>query len=83
VTKLALPIETRPAKRSATMLAGYGVDRVMVSFSTLSRALPDRVHNIRLGASTINGYLLAPGELFSFSESSAKLPGKRLTAKRR
>lgn len=66
--EVALPIETKPAKRSAAMLAGYGVDRVMVSFSTtVSPALPDRVHNIRLGASTINGYLLAPGELFSFS----------------
>lgn len=66
-SEVPLPIKKKQARRSAEELAGYGVDRVMVSFSsTIIPALSGRVHNIKLGAGLINGCLLAPGEVFSF-----------------
>ena len=65
--EVPLPIIDKPAKCSAEELSGYGVEQVMVSFSTaIIPALAGRVHNIKLGAGSINGSLLAPGETFSF-----------------
>jgi vancomycin resistance protein YoaR len=64
-----LPIGVKQPELTAAKLAGYGVDRVMVAFSTnVSSSIPNRVHNIGLGADAINGCLLAPGEIFSFEE---------------
>ncbi len=65
--EVKLPLAQKKAGLTAADLAGYGVDKVMVSFSTqVSSAIPNRVHNIALGAAAINGTLLAPGEIFSF-----------------
>lgn len=65
--EVKLPIGIKQANRTAATLAGYDVDQVMISFSTdVYPPIPNRVHNIGLGAKAINGYLLAPGEIFSF-----------------
>ncbi|MGI6615611.1 MAG: VanW family protein [Dethiobacteria bacterium] len=66
-SEVALPLKSRPAGRTAGELAAYGIDNVMAAFTTtITPALPGRVHNIKLGAEAINGTLLFPGELFSF-----------------
>ncbi len=68
-SEVKLPIGVKQPELTAAVLAGYGVEQIMVSFSTdVSPAIPNRVHNIGLGANAINGYLLAPGEIFSFEE---------------
>lgn len=68
-TEIAAPVGEWPASRTAAELQDYGVEQVMAAFDTdVSPGIPNRAHNIRLGAAAINGYLLAPGEIFSFSE---------------
>ncbi len=65
---MAIPVGDWPAARTADDLRDYGVQQVMVFFFTdLPPGNPDRDHNVRLGAEAINGYLLAPGEIFSFN----------------
>lgn len=62
-----LPIGTEEPGITAAELSRFDVDRVMVAFSTtVSQALPNRVHNIHLGAEAINGCLVPPGGIFSF-----------------
>ena len=42
-------------------------DTVMASYTTtVAAGNPDRTENVRLSAAAINGYLMAPGDLFSF-----------------
>ncbi len=40
-----------------------------VGESTFYHSIPGRVHNVALGASRVNGVLIAPGETFSFNEA--------------
>lgn len=67
--EVKIPIAVKKPEITAAKLAGYGCDEIMVAFSTeVSSAIPNRVHNISLGAGAINGTLLAPGEIFSFEK---------------
>lgn len=76
--KVPLPIGKLKVQPSAAVLAGYGVDRVMISFATtVSAAMPERVQNIRLGAEAINGCLLAPGEMFSFEATVGEVSAEK------
>lgn len=57
-----------PAKVRAKDLEKLGVEEEVASASTLiSASSPNRKHNIALAASLIDGYLLLPGEVFSFN----------------
>ncbi len=62
-----VPLAATKPELTAKMLSGYNFDQVMLSFSTdVSSANPNRVQNISIGTGAINGYLLLPGETFSF-----------------
>ncbi len=66
-SEIELPIGIEQPGITAAQLSRCDVDRVMVTFSTaVSQAIPNRVHNINLGAEAINGCLLPPGHTFSF-----------------
>ncbi len=68
--EVAVPVGEWPAARTGADLEDYGVQQVMASYHTnVAAGNPNRVENIRLSSSAINGYLLAPGEIFSFSET--------------
>lgn len=54
------------------------VSQVMISFHTdIAAGDANRVHNIDLGSRAINGYLLGPGEIFSFSETVGRATRER------
>lgn len=64
---IELPIGIKEPEITAAKLSRWDLDGVMVAFtSTVSQAIPNRVHNIMLGAEAINGCLLPPGGVFSF-----------------
>lgn len=66
-TAITVPIGEWPAPLTASELKGYGFDTVMASYTTtVAAGNPDRTENVRISAAAINGYLMAPGDLFSF-----------------
>ncbi|MEW5785327.1 MAG: VanW family protein [Bacillota bacterium] len=68
-TELAVPIGEWPAPLTAADLESYGLQTVMASYYTnVAVGNPDRTENVRLGAAAINGFLMAPGDRFSFWE---------------
>lgn len=65
-----IPVNMQPARPGAVELAGCGVQGLMAFFATdVSGTMANRVHNIGLGAASIHGCLLAPGEEFSFNQA--------------
>lgn len=67
--ELPVPVGEWPAARTAADLDSYGVQQVMASFYTeVAGGNPDRAYNIKLGSSSINSILMAPGEIFSFTD---------------
>ena len=66
-TAIAIPVGEWPAPLTASALEQYGFDSVMASYTTnVATGNPDRTENVRLSAAAINGYMMAPGDLFSF-----------------
>ncbi len=48
----------------------YGIEEVIgIGKSFFRGSIPNRIHNVTLAASRINGILVAPGKSFSFNES--------------
>lgn len=59
-----------PANRTRAMLEGASLAAVLGEFETRynpSMIAADRTHNLRVGASFIDGYVLLPGEVFDFN----------------
>ncbi|HOP69588.1 MAG: VanW family protein [Dethiobacteria bacterium] len=65
---LAVPTGKSAPPVTAEDLERLEVDKVMISFSTQVSGTSNRINNIRIGAAAVNGCLLAPGEVFSFSQ---------------
>ena len=71
---LQAPVGEWPAARTSADLDSYGVLQVMTSFYTdVAGGNPDRAYNIQLGSSSINSILMAPGEIFSFSDCVGRI----------
>lgn len=50
----------------------------VAEFSTkFNKALKERTQNIRLAAEKINGYIIAPGEVFSFNDAVGERTGEK------
>ena len=45
-----------------------GIERRLASYTTLYAGTPDRITNLQLGVSLLNGALVAPGGTFSFND---------------
>ncbi len=65
---VAVPVETIPAEITVEIFRERGIESLISSFTTVfDLAKTDRVHNIKLAASIIDNYFLAPGEVFSLN----------------
>lgn len=61
-------VEYKTLKRTETLSAVKNKTRLISAFTTyFDSSNFDRAHNIRLAAATVNGTVLAPGEVFSFN----------------
>ena len=63
-----LLVRTAPAERSTADAQAMGVERRLASYTTLYAGTSDRITNLRLAISLLNGALVAPGATFSFNE---------------
>lgn len=65
---IEIPIKTTEPSKSTEQANDLGIVEIIgEGKSYFAHSIPNRVHNITLAASRINGILIAPGELFSFN----------------
>jgi vancomycin resistance protein YoaR len=75
VAQLAVGI-AQPLRTTADARA-MGISSVVSSFSTTYGGTPGRLHNVALVAELIDGTLIAPGQVFSFNQTTgARTPAK-------
>ncbi|WP_461369640.1 VanW family protein [Candidatus Darwinibacter acetoxidans] len=66
--QMPVPYEDIPARLTALAFKQMGISALRSSFTTrFDLSKKDRVHNIKLAASTLDGCIVAPGELFSLN----------------
>ena len=63
-----LVVRTAPPERSTAAAQAMGIERRLASYTTLYAGSYDRITNLRLAISLLNGALVAPGGTFSFNE---------------
>ena len=63
-----LLVRTAPPDRSTADAQAMGIERRLASYTTLYAGSYDRITNLRLAISLLNGALVAPGRTFSFNE---------------
>ena len=69
MSEFSVPVKVTQPKVSTESLKESMLGDVLGKFSSdFSSSSNDRAHNIRLACSKINGYVLAPGEEFSYNE---------------
>lgn len=65
---IELPVKVTKAKIANEEINSLGIRELIGSgVSYFAGSIPNRVHNIGLGSSLINGTLVKPGEIFSFT----------------
>ena len=70
IVRIDIPIETIEPETTTEEANDLGiVEEIGVGRSTFFHSIPNRIHNISLATSRINGVLIAPGEEFSFAKS--------------
>lgn len=66
---IALPVVIKKAKIQTSDVNKFGIKELIgMGTSRFTGSIANRVHNIQLAASRINGILVAPGETFSFNQ---------------
>ena len=66
---IRVPYDTIPPQITVLSLKEKGIETLMSSFTTsFDPANTNRVHNIKLAASILHNYFLAPGEILSLNE---------------
>jgi vancomycin resistance protein YoaR len=63
-----LVVRTAEAERTTAEAQALGIERRLSSYTTLYAGTPDRITNLQLGVSLLNGALVAPGATFSFND---------------
>ncbi len=63
-----LVVRTAEADRTVADARALGIERRLASYTTPYAGTWDRITNLRLGVSLLNGALVAPGGTFSFNE---------------
>jgi len=67
---IPLQIKTLEPKITTDKANNLGIKELIgVGNSLFFHSIPSRIHNVALGASRINGVLVAPGEVFSFNKA--------------
>lgn len=65
--QIKIPITVTEPEITTSEANSFGiVEPIGVGTSTFTGSIPNRIHNVTLAASRINGILVAPGEEFSF-----------------
>lgn len=73
---LKLPVEVTTAKVANEKINSLGIrELVGRGISYFSGSIANRIYNVQLGASRVNGALIAPGEVFSFNSSVGEVSG--------
>ncbi|KKS70918.1 MAG: hypothetical protein UV41_C0010G0029 [Candidatus Daviesbacteria bacterium GW2011_GWA2_42_7] len=65
---ITLPVKVTKPKIAASSVNSFGIQELIgQGISHFTGSIENRIYNIRLAASRINGTLLPPGEIFSFN----------------
>jgi vancomycin resistance protein YoaR len=64
----ALVVRSAEAERTTAEAQAMGVERRLASYTTAYAGTSDRITNLQLGVSLVDGALVAPGGTFSFNE---------------
>jgi vancomycin resistance protein YoaR len=64
----ALVVRTAEAERTTAKAQAMGIERRLASYTTAYAGTPDRITNLQLGVTLVDGALVAPGGTFSFNE---------------
>lgn len=68
--QIQIPIKVTEPNLTTSEANKFGiVEEIGEGHSTFYHSIPERVHNVALAASRINGALIAPGEEFSFDKT--------------
>jgi vancomycin resistance protein YoaR len=67
-----LAVRTTEAERSLAEAQAMGITGVVGSYHTTYGGIPNRLHNVALVASLIDGTLIPPGKTFSFNETTGE-----------
>ncbi|MCR4430605.1 MAG: VanW family protein [Tepidanaerobacteraceae bacterium] len=73
-------IKTKPIQAAKTRndLLAMNIKVKMAEFSTkFNKSLKERTQNIRLAANKLNGYIIAPGQIFSFNDAVGERTGEK------
>ncbi len=63
-----LAVRTAEPDRTTAEAQAMGIERQLSSYTTLYAGTSDRITNLQLGVSLVNGALVAPGGTFSFND---------------
>jgi vancomycin resistance protein YoaR len=63
-----LAVVRAEAERTTAEARAMGIERRLSSYTTLYAGTPDRINNLQLGVSLVNGAVVAPGGTFSFND---------------
>jgi vancomycin resistance protein YoaR len=63
-----LVVRTSPAERTTADVQAMGIERRLASYTTLYAGTSDRITNLQLAISLLDGALVAPGATFSLNE---------------
>lgn len=67
---ISLPVDVVKPKITTADVNNLGVnDLIGQGISNFAHSIPNRIYNVNLGASKLNGILVPPGETFSFNQS--------------
>jgi vancomycin resistance protein YoaR len=64
----ALVVRTAEADRTTAKAQAMGIERRLASYTTAYAGTPDRITNLQLGVTLVDGALVPPGGTFSFNE---------------
>ncbi|MBI2939817.1 MAG: VanW family protein [Chloroflexi bacterium] len=71
---IVMPVTTlKPAVGSADAAKLAGLQLIESASTVYGGTLPDRMYNVELAVSRINGTLIAPGETFSFNQAAGEV----------
>lgn len=67
---ISVPVKTLPPTLTTEKVNKMGIKELIgVGTSTYHHSIESRIYNVSLGASRVNGALIAPGETFSFAKT--------------
>lgn len=73
---ITLPVKVTKPKISASSINSFGIQELLgQGVSYFAGSIENRIYNIGLAASRINGTLIAPGEIFSFNNVVGEISG--------